>query len=344
MSMLQGSVNLKLFYFLDGSKESLREAMAAKPVMPDESVMGDPALGFCDVKELAGYNYAVLRQSQRKVDTKALKEAVAKEIERRKAEGIVVNKATKKEIREECYAALLPMTKVTHTDIELVWKTGDTTLYTTAVSQNAQDRLAAQLFLVQQQCVAVCDVTVAMTRSHFDIREYKAVGFSKDIDPSSLECNVEAEFLTWLWNLSETQAAPTIDGEELRLMIEGPLTLTRQDANADVTVLKGDKPTVSVESGVCLKAGKLLTKARLTIVKGEGEWFASASLRPGFVFGSLRVPTEANLDPASAFQNRMAAIEAWAQRFLGLYDRFLKVRDVLREDMMEWVDSKTGEG
>lgn len=234
------------------------------------------------------------------------------------------------------------MTKVTHTDIELVWKTGDTTLYTTAVSQNAQDRVRAQLFCMQCRCSQVDSISAAMARKQTDIREYQAVGFSRSIDPVSLVCDVEAEFLTWLWNLSETQAAPTIEGEELKLLVEGPLTLTRQDAAAETTVLKGDKPTVSVESGICLKAGKLLTKAKLMVVNPDE--IMSATIKPGFVFGALKIPSEKGLEPISAFQDRMIAMETWVQHFLGLYDRFLKVRTVLREDMMGWVDSKVGEG
>lgn len=319
MSFQKGLINFRALYLTQPAAESLPEAMRAKPVPLDEDVTGTACLGFVDVREYAGYQCARIRMSQRKVPQAIVRDRVEVEVRALMSRGEKVNRRTRTEIKEAVVARLLPGTPVSHTDIELVWKTGDRKMYTSAMSSSALDRVRAQLFVVQCQCLVLRSGTMAqivLPSTRFNALALEGLGES---------------FLTWLWYKAE-------EGEQIKdiqLGVSGPLVLVHDDAKAHTLTLKGDLSPISPEAGAALREGKLVKS--MSLAMAEAGDVLLAKLDSFFGVRGLGVPAK-QPDPVSTFQARVMAMEQWMENLETLFREYLeRGKD---ESMTEWMEEK----
>lgn len=339
MSLLNGSMNMRCFYLLDGAPADLSDRMQERGVPPDETVAGAPVLGWHDVKTIAGYRVATLRVSQRKVNGARLKEEAAREVEAHLKNGAKVNRKMKAEIKAACEARLLPQTPVTHSDLELVWKDGSDMLFTTALSDSAQDRVTAQLALLQVRITGCTPVSAPMKRTLTDVRLALPLNFNGG-DPMDVDPDMGAEFLTWLWFVMESSGHVQAGAKDIAIVLQAPITVTCDRAPANEVALKGDQVTRSVEAMTGLVDGKRIVKAHVCLA--EAGVIMGAVVDSTFAVRGLKPKVEKHLDAASAFQQRMIEAEHFVECLLGTYDQYLVSRadEVMVEQVHAWARAK----
>jgi hypothetical protein len=349
MSFESGKISVRAFHLIKQMPENLQGAMRSKPVPPDEVVMESPASGWVVQEDLGGYKRAVLRSVQRKISTVQLKKEVLAECKAyQQANNVAyVSRKLKNEITAGARARLLPLTPVTSRDIELVWAEGAGVLYASAMSGSQVDLLCNHMALLQCPILQLDAENTAMARDQFDCRKVDPAGFTTAVDPVLLFHGFGSEFLTWLWFRQENYPHTSFGDDALGILLEGPLTLSRDGAASETTTLKGGAATISTETKACLLDGKVLVKGRFSFTCQDQIY--QAVVDNGFGFRGLAFSTgEGALDAGSRFQSRIVAMEQWFEMFFGLYANFIGRRsgawDGELEKMQLWVSEKKVRG
>ena len=137
-----------------------------------------------------------------------------------------------------------------------------------------------------------------------------------------------AEFLTWLWYLSEErEGAFALDDEfgAFELWFEDKLVVGSPSIDAQENHFKGGHPTTSLEARTALKLGKLAREAKLRVVRGNQEWlfaFKAESL----ACSGIKIPAVLTKEADEKFYERMELIEQLDQMMKGLFGQFLAIR------------------
>lgn len=136
------------------------------------------------------------------------------------------------------------------------------------------------------------------------------------------------EFLVWLWFESEKEegvlALP--GGESCALWLEEQLTLVVHNVLEKAeSRLKASTPSLTPEAKEALRQGKLPTKAKIRVDRGEQSWsflFDADTLS----MSGVSIPALITEDGDERFYERMQLVEQLEDMLGGLYERFLKLR------------------
>ena len=124
----------------------------------------------------------------------------------------------------------------------------------------------------------------------------------------------------------------------------------REGAGAHETILRKGVPTASPEAGACLRAGKKLTKAKVSMTFADQAVWEFQIDADTFAFRSMKVPENDDevLDPISRFQDRMIKVEQVVDGWYALYDVFVDERRNPKKwsqtlaDMRAWTGRNRG--
>jgi recombination associated protein RdgC len=156
------------------------------------------------------------------------------------------------------------------------------------------------------------------------------------------------DFLTWLWFFSEEDGGKikVKDHGEFAVAIDGPLTfaLAEEAAGAAETSVRKGAPLRSAEAKAALTVGKKLRKARLLLSRGEEAWTMNVDA-DRFAFGGFAPPEGEQLDPASAFEEKALAMQAFAIYLEAAFQLFLERiagprRDAEQKRIRAWSEAR----
>jgi len=282
---------------------------------------------------LAGYVCATLMKAERKIPD-ALLRATCKieeytEMQRR---GVaVLNRATRKEIKDRIVEELLPKMPPTLTGIPIVADAKLNRIYAQAMSESQQDAFVLGFRnTTKMMPVPHTPDVLAMKLKRIDSRNLDPVCFSPKFEEVLASEGLGPDFLTWLWFFSETEnglISPKLSGlpTSMGLLIEGPLLFYVEGEGAHEISLRKGVPTLGAEAKTALESGKKLRRAKMTLAHGNDQWSVMLD-GMDFAFRSLKVPPGVPSDPLTKFQERMGYLETFLDVFYALYGHFLTLR------------------
>ena len=180
---------------------------------------------------------------------------------------------------------------------------------------------------------------------------------ASDIEPCAYSPEAErpvnidlgSEFLTWLfWRYDATggEFRVTLHGPQYGYMLEGPLTFYAEGQGAhEVTIRKGSVLN-SREAASCLRAGKLLSKAKFVIVQHDNMW--TGTVDNTFAFTALKLPPGDGGLRYELHAQRHLMLTGFLEAWTGLYSQFLALRSAPEKwaaqalQMEQWIIAKSG--
>ena len=296
-----------------------------------------------------GMVYLNLRKAERKIPSSWLK-AVCKREERAYQQTHQTSRVPsniKKEIKEKAVADYLPQVPPTLVGIPMVIDLKSQMLYLGTASTAQIDlfietfykTIGIEPFPVNPDYFLAEDFQIAAV-------DLPNVMFSESGDG---EVTTGRDFLTWLWYFSEQDGggALTVDPYgEFAFYIQGPLTFSIASETrgaAENTVKNGD-PLRAAESKTALTVGKKLKKAKVVLERGNDVW-TGAFDADQFAFNGLTLPDGDEMEPESAFAERIANLNIFRTVLAAYFKRFVKtlLSDKWGEEenkIRQWVDER----
>lgn len=363
MPFESGSVSYRWYHlprpFPEDALEGFRERVApALEYVKDQAVYGwvtgrhlldrqiDEANAY-----LGGYLRLCLLQAERKVPASLLKAEIKQEELVRMAisgEG-GVSRRERAEIKQEVMDRLLPQMPPQLKGFSFVYRPDTQVLYAETLADKQIDVFSSYIRDAVGYMPEVMDPVVAAFQSkRVDVRDLHPTSFSADVEDLRVSDNVGCDFLTWLWFRSERDADAVGNGAKgkVGLLVEGPLRLVMEGGGAHETSLRNGNPLVSSEAKACLLAGKKLSRAKLSVVKGENVWSFTFDAET-FAIRSLKIPqSDQALDFVSRFSERMLMLEEITEILMALYAEFLDLRTApetwnkVRSEMQDWTANR----
>jgi len=363
MGFESGAMSFRAFYMPRGLPPDVVERFAKAALPPIERQDGHDLNGWVGSRHLldrvitednamvCGYLRLNLVKVERKVPEALLRaECKMEELAALQASDKgFLNRTERSKIRKGIIDRLLPKMPPTLTGIPVVYDGNSRMLYAGTTSDKRTDALIINFNSVTGVApVPVDTVTAGRKRKKLDVATLGSVSFSPDLADDLASSHLGQDFLTWLWFYSEAKGGVlTIEGDEYGIMIEGPLMFYMEGGGAHVAVLKDGSPLQSAEAKTALMSGKKLCRAKVTISRGEEMW-SSVFDANAFIFRGFKPPKNPEkLDPYSAFQERMIALDKFMGVFLSFYDRFLDDRyepaswKAVQKDVHKWVTDRT---
>lgn len=135
------------------------------------------------------------------------------------------------------------------------------------------------------------------------------------------------EFLVWLWWKTELfEGAMTLpEAGACEVWLDDQLTLEARGESVEQSKLKGSSPSTTPEAREALRQGKVPTKARISITKGERD-FSLAFDGESFTLSGCRTPALLQDEKEERFYERMYLIEELEEAVQELYKEFLTIR------------------
>ena len=366
MPFESGSVSFRMLELPRAFPDNCAEKFAAHRAGPLDAVGAGEQSGWVTGRHLldskitedsarhAGWVRLALRQAERKVPAALLRaECRMEELATMAAEGKAYLKAKQRaEIRQAVTERLMPNMPPQLKAIPFVYQPGAAHLYVAALPLAQLDVFnAALLATLGFGGSPSTPETLGATLKKADLRDFAGASFSPEMEGEAMEAAPGREFLTWLWFKAETQNGRMAlsAGEELGVLLEGPLTFTHEGHGAHVSVLKKGAPENSIEAKTCLLGGKKLKEAKITLALDEQRTWAFGFEADQFLVRGLKLPQgEDRLDAVSRFQERMAFLEQWREIFLDLFGAFLDARTDAKKwknavgDIRAWIQGRPG--
>ena len=362
MSFESGSVSLRLFTPVRKLSDDSIDGFADHALPSLDSVREDPVFGWVtgrhlldrNINEESAYFGGALRLSlvkaERKIPGSLLKaEQKQEELVRIMAKNMeFVSRKEKSDIRQELVERLLPQMPAQLKEMSMVQDPEQGFLYTDAVSEAQADEFIIHFrHATGIGAEIVTPETLALSRKRADVRDWFPSSFSPEVDDDVVSGEPGHDFLTWLWFMSEsTKDFIETPAGKISLLIEGPLQFVMEGGGAHETVYRKGNPTVSTEAKASLLSGKKLTKAKLSLVRGEEVWSGNFDGKE-FVMRGMKLPEdEDKLDPVSRFQDRLIKIGEYRDMMFALFDMFVDTRGdrddwkKTRADIHNWVKSR----
>ena len=135
---------------------------------------------------------------------------------------------------------------------------------------------------------------------------------------------VGREFLVWLWFESEILEGrlSTRGGKSCELFLESKITLVQEKEKSQ---LDGAVPASSPEAHEALRQGKMPTKAKLRVTRGELEYsFVYAA--DTMALSAVKLPAVMREETDEQFYERMYLLEELEAQFDALYAEFAALR------------------
>lgn len=155
-----------------------------------------------------------------------------------------------------------------------------------------------------------------------------------------------AEFLVWLWFWNETfEGKFEVDGEELEIWLDSPLSLESQLEPGERIALRGLHPSGSAEAKEALRQNKLPSKVRLVVRSAAHEYSLTLDAATLGV-SSAQVPTVLSRDEHEGFLERMELLDGLGRKMDALFVRFVRLRlspqwaSRWRVAMARWVEGE----
>ena len=362
MSFESGVVSLRMFYLPEALPPG-HVRLFAKQAMPPIEVLGrEAAQGWVTGRHLldraiteetarvAGYLRLTLAKAQRKIPEALLRaECMIEELARMQADGTAfLKREVRTEIKKQIIERLMPTMPPALTGIAMVFDEGNAILYATATSDSQVE--AFTLAFNQAMGLAPVPVTAetaALQRKRIKAQSLAPASFSPELADELVGHSLGQDFLTWLWFHSEHRGGLVqIEGQEVGVMLEGPLVFVMEGEGAHITSLRNGSPLHASEAKTALLSGKKLRKARLTMAMGQETWSTMLDA-DSFVCSGLKLPkSEQSLGPVDRFQERMLSLERFRQALLGFYDYFLEERrdparwQAVQKEIHAWVSGR----
>ena len=157
------------------------------------------------------------------------------------------------------------------------------------------------------------------------------------------------EFTVWLWFHHDRNDGRHLLGDEVvELVFDDQMMLEASLDAAEQCRLKGGSPADSPEAYKSLKLGKVPTRVRLCLRKGEREWKFQLDTRR-FATSGVKIPSELRADGSDeSFIERMVLFEELDVALHALFERFLAVRltpawEEKLKELKEWVALPTSD-
>ena len=349
-----GSVSFRLFALSRAFGPADVAAFARHAAPPIETLSSEPIFGWVGGRHLldrnlteetcvmGGYLHATYMRAERKIPESLLRAhcRLEEEIELRARETTELPRAVRAEIRQRIQEQLLPTMPPTLSGLPVVVDFRQDLLLAAAMSDKQIDVLSPYF----RETTGVMPIlltadTAALKRKRVNANDLSPVNYSPDpaAEPAA-EPTLGMDFLTWLWYFWESEGGilRRSGGQQIGLMLEGPLTFFREGEGAHEAVLRKGTPLNSREAGTALYCGKKLKRAKLVLAEGDRMW--SATVDADFGIRSLKLPKGEQIDPVGKFQERMLLIETYWSVFFELFDRFLD----LRTTPARWADTLAG--
>jgi hypothetical protein len=361
MSLESGAISIRIFQLPQRLPQDAVERFAVKAAPPLKSMGTEPVHGWTGGRHLldvpiteenatfGGHLRLCLLKAERKVPAALLKaECKLEEQAHMKAENKpFVDRKTRSEIRKNLVARLLPTVQPSLKGT--FFTVDDNSVYCTAVSESSCEAFRIHFRNTIGFDPIPLTAETAAVLANSNLADWGKSSLSPEIPNSAVDETPGADFLTWLWFVSEARGGllETKNGK-LAIAIEGPLLFTRAGEGAHQTTLKDGLPTLSAEAKTALLSGKKLERAKLILgLTGDQRW--SCSFDAGdFVFRGLRLPeSKEMLDAASDFQNRVQQIGLFRDLLLDLFKQFVSERGspekwtVTQKEIHAWVEEKS---
>lgn len=189
--------------------------------------------------------------------------------------------------------------------------------------------------------------TAAFRLYGVDRRGLVPCSFSPEAD-APVEVDLGMEFLTWLfWRYDVTGGEFRVElhGPQYGYMLEGPLTFFAVGQGAHEVVIRKGSPLNSREAAACLRAGKLLCKARFVMVQDDRLW--TCAVDSSFAFTALKLPYGEPLSGAEKLVERSMMINEFLEAWTALYGQFIEQRSSSKwnetaHEIYRWIDAKSG--
>ncbi len=135
------------------------------------------------------------------------------------------------------------------------------------------------------------------------------------------------EWLIWLWYRSEREEGlfTLSDGSQVEFHFDNQLTLEAQLAEAERSRLSGGAPSFSTEAKEALRSGKMVSQAKVRLVRDGREWVMSIVGRSLAISG-MKIPAVLTREEDEKFFERQALLEEGDALLRGLFEAFLQVR------------------
>ncbi|NCC51945.1 MAG: hypothetical protein EOM20_12110 [Spartobacteria bacterium] len=277
-----------------------------------------------------GYLRLTLQSAERKIPASLLRaECKMEELALMAAEDKpFVTSRERSEIKKSVISRLLPKMPPQLKGTDFVHETGSRYLFATCTSVKMADEFTSSF-------QSALGFTAYPLTPDFAAQELKAntaalhpANFSPDMPDDTTDLQIGREFLTWLWFASEKHAdgIPVPTGEQVAVLVEGPVTFIHEGNGAHETTLRKGMPMNSAEAKTALLCGKKLKEAKITLAIGDDFWVFKLNADE-FTFRSLALSKpEEMLDQVSLFQDRMLKIERLRELFMGLFEVYIKDR------------------
>jgi len=349
MGFEQGAISFRMYYLTRSLPADAIERFAARAAPPIDKVSIEQTAGWVTGRHLLDRNITnetaqyggrmrlTLQQAERKVPPSLLHaEQTMEELAVMAAEGKpFLPRKVRIEIRKSVKARLLPNMPPHITGTTFIMDPSDRIFYADALPVKQSDAFVSHFQgAVGFPPLAMDASTSAIERKNVDIRDWQPMSFSPEVPRELMESTPGRDFLTWLWFVSEERGGTVsiASGEDIAVLIEGPLTFAHEGDGAHETILRRGEPVHSTEAKTALLSGKKLRQAKITLALGDELWPARFNADE-FTFRSLRIPRiEEMLDAESLFMERMARLDLYRNYFLGIFDEFVAER----EDSARW--------
>lgn len=362
MAFESGSVSYRMFYVTKAMPDDAVDRFAENAA-PPIGTLGDGEIhGWVSGRHLldrvitkdnatyGGYLRLTLLKAERKIPEALLRaECRMEEIARQEAQGkAFLNRAERKEIKDEISARLLPQMPPQLKGIPFVFDDRDGIIYAGALNDKQVD--AFVIYFAQTLGFGLIPVdpeTAAMKRLGVPVKQWAPSSFSPEVDDHEAGQDPGEDFLTWLWFFSEARGGlANLDGlGEFAVMIDGPLHFILEGSGAHEAVLRRGEPRLSAEARTSLLGGKKLKQARLTLVEGDAQWSCTLTAA-NFAFRGLKLPPLEKMDAVTAFQERINQLARFSEAVLKLFDRFVEERHAVKKwdatvrEIRDWVNER----
>ncbi|MDA1088350.1 MAG: recombination-associated protein RdgC [Verrucomicrobia bacterium] len=363
MGFESGNISFRGFYLKRKMPGDAVRRFADHALPALESLRNEPITGWVTGRHLldrhitdesaifAGYLRLNLVKAERKIPAPLLRaECMMEELAAMQAEGLEYLKRDQRiKIKKEITERLLPDMPPQLKAIPIVCGRDDEFIFSGAMSDGQVEALI--LHLSQALGSGLDPMTpesAALKRKGHSIQDLVVTSLSPECADEEVSESPGLDFLTWLWFYSETRGGELETGQGTwAVMLEGPLTFVMEGSGAHEASLRKGSPLQSVEARCALLGGKKLSRARVTLARGDEQWSGELDAQ-SFAMRGVKLPKTEELDAVSRFQDRMLSLKSYLDGILAYYDAFLDERIDPRRwketvgQMRKWVANREG--
>ncbi|MBR56564.1 MAG: hypothetical protein CMH54_00750 [Myxococcales bacterium] len=153
------------------------------------------------------------------------------------------------------------------------------------------------------------------------------------------------DFLTWLYRrVDETDGQLKEAGKDTEIFFDDSLTVVGEGDSPAASTFQGQPQSMKSELRAALRSGKKITRAKLHVIRPDGEWSFVLDTDE-WVVRSLKVPNGVSdgSDEEAVLLDRLAQLEQIEATLEQMFDAYLKIRvnskayQELGESLSAWI-------